>query len=71
MMKVEKVTTVLQVNKTQEQLDFVNIGTSGADNRLFLDPLLLAKIQWTSFSSLKTLMKIECQIYSPVFSSNY
>ena len=43
MMKVEKVTTVLQVNKTQKQLDFVNIRTSGADNRLFLDPLLIAK----------------------------
>ncbi|MBE1557142.1 hypothetical protein [Sporosarcina limicola] len=42
MVKVEKVTTVLQMNKKQEQLQFVNIETSGADNRLFLDPLLIA-----------------------------
>ena len=39
---MEKVTTVLQVNKKQEQLQFANIGTSGADNKLFLDPLLIA-----------------------------
>lgn len=39
---MEKVTTVLQVSKTQEQLQFANIGTSGADNKLFLDPLLIA-----------------------------
>lgn len=42
MVRIEKVSTVLQVNKKQEQLDFVDIGTSGADNRLFLDPLLIA-----------------------------
>jgi len=43
MVRIEKVTTVLQVNKKQAQLDFVDIGTSGADNKLFFDPLLIAK----------------------------
>lgn len=42
MSKIEKVSTVLNVSKTQEQLAFANIGTSGADNRLFLDALLIA-----------------------------
>lgn len=42
MTKIEKVTTVLQVNKKQEQVQFANIGTSGADNKLFLDAVLIA-----------------------------
>lgn len=39
---MQKVTTVLNVKKTQGQLEFPDIVTSGADNRLFVDALLVA-----------------------------
>lgn len=39
---MEKVTDLLHVKKSQKNLAFPNIVTSGPDNRLFLDPLLIA-----------------------------